>query len=230
MKVASIASRILTAVLAVAVFVLFFFGIVEVHTASQGAFTLTGIQMVFGTNVSSSTGAAANIEISAWYLFAFIFVVIAAICSCVSFKWKKATIGGIVTGAIAMITLLVFNFNNPASFADVRPISATGIHFTNVIAPVLVWCSVAAFVMSVVTLFVNDYAEVLASNGAKKTLIKRFVAFIREYKSEIKKITWPSFQTVIKNTLIVLIVCAVVGAFIWILDFGLVSLVKLIFK
>ncbi len=230
MKVASIASRILTALLAVAVFVLFFFGIVEVHTAEQGAFTLNGIQMAFGTNVSSSTGVAANIEISAWYLFALIFVVIAAICNCVSFKWKKATVGGIVTGGIAMISLLVFNFSHVASYADVRPIAATDVHFTSLIAPVLVWCSVAAFVMSIVTLFVNDYAEVLESNGAKKTLIKRFVSFIREYKSEIKKISWPNFKTVLKNTLIVLIVCLIVGAFIWVLDFGMSSLMKLLFK
>ena len=208
MKVASLASRILTALLAVAVFVLFFFGTVNVLTASQGTFTLSGIQMSFGTNVSSSTGDVANIEVSAWYLFALIFVAIAAICNCVSFKWKKATVGGIVTGAIAMITLLVFNFSEIASYADFRPINAIDLRFTT-FAPVLVWCSVAAFVMSIVTLFVNDYAEVLESNGAKKTLIKRFVSFIREYKSEIKKIRWPDIKTVVKNTIIVLIVTSI---------------------
>ncbi len=228
MKVASLASRALTALLAVAVFVLFFFGIVSVATESQGTFALSGIQMVFGTNVSSDAGQSVNIESSAWYMFAVIFVAISAICNSVSFKWKKATVGGIVTGGIAMITLLVFNFSQAASYADCRPISATAIEFT-AFAPVLVWCSVAAFVMSIVTLFVNDYAEVLESKGAKKTLAKRFVAFIREYKSEIKKISWPSFQTVLKNTLIVLIVCLIVGAFIWIEDFGLVNLIKLIF-
>ncbi len=227
MKVASLASRIFAALLAVAIPVLFFFGIVQVNSLTQGTFTLTGHQMVFGTDVSSAT-ATVNIETSAWYIFAFIFAVIAAICSCASFKWKKATVGGIVTGGIAMITLLVFNFNDVNRFADYTPIKASSAVFTP-LAAVLFWGSVAAFAMSVITLFVNDYAEVLASNGAKKTLAKRFVSFIREYKSEIKKITWPNFKTVVKNTLIVLIVCAVVGAFIWLIDFGLGNLLQLIF-
>ncbi|MBQ2704199.1 MAG: preprotein translocase subunit SecE [Clostridia bacterium] len=94
---------------------------------------------------------------------------------------------------------------------------------------VLTGCAIAFVVFSIITIFVNDYAEVLESDGAKKPLVKRFVSFIREYKSEIKKIRWPDIKTVVKNTIIVLIVCAVVGAFIWVLDFGLGNLIKWLF-
>ena len=228
MKVASLASRIITALLSIAVIVLFFMGIVTAYDA-QGTFTIAGYQMAFGTNVTSDAGTTIDLQISAWYLFAFIFMAIAAICACVSFKWKKATVGGIVTGAVSMIMMLVFSFSHISSYFDWRGIDAIDIHFAS-LAPVLTICTIAFFVMSIVTLFVNDYAEVLASNGAKKTLAKRFVSFIREYKSEIVKITWPNFKTVLKNTSIVLIVCVVVGAFIWIIDFGLGNLIELLFK
>ncbi len=228
MKVASLASRILTALLSIAIIVLFFMGIVTA-IGSQGTFTLAGYQMAFGTNATSDAGETVNMEISAWYLFTIIFMAIATICACVSFKWKKATVGGIVTGAVSMIMMLVFSFSDITAYIDWRPINLYDIHFAP-LAPVLTWCTIAFFVMSIVTLFVNDYAEVLESNGAKKTLAKRFVSFIREYVSEIKKITWPSFKTVLKNTSIVLIVCVVVGAFIWLIDFGLGNLIELLFK
>ncbi len=227
MKVASLASRILTALLAIAVIVLFFMGIVTAY-GEQGTFTLAGYQMAFGTNVTSDAGNVVDMEVSAWYLFTFVFMAISAICACASFKWKKATIGGIATGAVSMIMMLVFSFSEITKYIDWRNITLWDIHFAG-LAPVLTWCTIAFFVMSIVTLFVNDYAEVLESNGAKKTLVKRFVSFIREYVSEIKKISWPSFKTVLKNTLIVLIVCAIVGAFIWVLDFGLGNLIELLF-
>lgn len=223
------ASRIVTALLSVATLALFFVGIVEVYNA-QGTFTLAGYQMAFGTSVTSHAGdAVINLARSARYLFAFIFAVIAAICACVSFKWKKASVGGLVTGAVTMIMMLVFSFSDITRYVDLTGVEVTGPHF-NSMAPVLTWCSIAFVVMSIVTIFVNDYAEVLESNGAKKTIAKRFVSFIREYKSEIKKIVWPDFKTVVKNTLIVLIVCVVVGAFIWLADWGLVSLRALLFK
>ncbi|MBP5618088.1 MAG: preprotein translocase subunit SecE [Clostridia bacterium] len=50
-----------------------------------------------------------------------------------------------------------------------------------------------------------------------------------EYKGELKKITWPTFPVVLRNTVIVLILCAVVGIFIWAEDFGLGKLLELIF-
>ena len=138
---------------------------------------------------------------------------------------------GLVCGAVSMIMMLVFSFNKPQMYVDHRPISVarlTDIQYTE-LAAVLTICAIAFVVFSLITIFVNDYAEVLESDGAKKPLVKRFVSFIREYKSEIKKIRWPDFKTVLKNTIIVLIVCAVVGAFIWVLDFGLGNLIKWLF-
>ena len=230
MKAATMISRVITAVLAVAVLAIFFFGIVSV-TGPEGTFSLSGAQLALGSKVTSNSGVELDFNRSSWYLFTMVFVIIGALCACCSFKWKGATVGGLVCGAVSMIMMLVFSFNKPQMYVDHRPISVTkltDIQYTE-LAAVLTICAIAFVVFSLITIFVNDYAEVLESDGAKKPLVKRFVSFIREYKSEIKKIRWPDFKTVLKNTIIVLIVCAVVGAFIWVLDFGLGNLIKWLF-
>jgi preprotein translocase subunit SecE len=68
----------------------------------------------------------------------------------------------------------------------------------------------------------------LASKGEKKTICQRIGLFFRDNKSEVKKIVWPSLRDVIKNTIIVLIMCLIVGALIWAVDFGLGRLIEAI--
>lgn len=53
------------------------------------------------------------------------------------------------------------------------------------------------------------------------------IKFWRDAKGEYKKITWPTFKTVVKNTGITLIMCALVALFIILVDLGLTSLVDL---
>ena len=45
-----------------------------------------------------------------------------------------------------------------------------------------------------------------------------FVKYFRGVKSELKKVTWPSFKQVCKNTWTVILCVLVVGVFIFILD------------
>ena len=52
--------------------------------------------------------------------------------------------------------------------------------------------------------------------------------WFREMKSELKKVVWPSKQTVVKNTGTVLLCSLVIGACIWIFDFVSVSAVQMI--
>ena len=52
--------------------------------------------------------------------------------------------------------------------------------------------------------------------------------WLREMKSELKKVVWPSKQTVLKNTGTVLLCSLGIGAFIWIFDFVSVSAVQII--
>ena len=75
-------------------------------------------------------------------------------------------------------------------------------------------------------------AEVKKENWFVRTWGK-VAKYFRELRSELKKVTWPSVQTVLKNTLVVVACVICVGVFIWLFDFvagagitGLINLVK----
>ena len=52
--------------------------------------------------------------------------------------------------------------------------------------------------------------------------------WFREMKSELKKVVWPTRQTVLKNTGTVLVCSLSIGACIWIFDYVAISAVKMI--
>ena len=52
--------------------------------------------------------------------------------------------------------------------------------------------------------------------------------WLREMKSELKKVVWPNKKTVAKNTGTVLLCSLGIGACIWIFDFVVVSAVQII--
>ena len=124
--------------------------------------------------------------------------------------------------------MLVISLSSPGSFVDYRPIADVTYlsYFLNIYLCMgcLILCAVAGFA----AVLVADAIAVRESNGAKKTIPQRLVQFFREYKSEIKKVVWPGPKSVVKNTVIVLVMCLIVGAFIWLLDFGLGKLLELI--
>ena len=60
-------------------------------------------------------------------------------------------------------------------------------------------------------------AEVKKENWFKRTWGK-VCRFFRELRSELKKISWPAPKQVAKNTLIVVVSVAVLGAFIFLFD------------
>ena len=53
-------------------------------------------------------------------------------------------------------------------------------------------------------------------------------AWLREMKSELKKVTWPGKKTVLKNTGTGLLCSLLIGACIWIFDGVAYSLVQMI--
>lgn len=57
----------------------------------------------------------------------------------------------------------------------------------------------------------------------------RFLKFFRDIKSELKKVIWPTKTQLINNTITVLVICLILGAFIWGLDYGLNLLRRLIY-
>ena len=61
-------------------------------------------------------------------------------------------------------------------------------------------------------------AEVKKENWFARTW-GRIRKYFRELRSELKKVVWLTPQQVLKNALIVLACCIVVGVFIWLFDF-----------
>ncbi|MDD6023252.1 MAG: preprotein translocase subunit SecE [Oscillospiraceae bacterium] len=59
--------------------------------------------------------------------------------------------------------------------------------------------------------------EAVKENFFKRTA-KRFSKWLREMKSELKKVVWPTRNQVVQNTLVVLACVLVVGVIIWIFD------------
>jgi preprotein translocase subunit SecE len=58
----------------------------------------------------------------------------------------------------------------------------------------------------------------------------RFIGFFKDIFQELKKVTWPTREQLIKNTVTVLTVCAIIGLIIWMFDWGLSSLVNAVLK
>ena len=122
--------------------------------------------------------------------------------------------------------MLVMRLGSADEFVESRPMAnVTSVTYTSfalylVIALFLFVIAAAAY------LLIDDYVD--AKKNGKLTIGQRIVRFFRDYKSEVKKIVWPGFKDVMKNTLIVLIMCLLIGILIWVIDFGLGQLLNLV--
>jgi preprotein translocase subunit SecE len=52
--------------------------------------------------------------------------------------------------------------------------------------------------------------------------------FFKDFKGEWKKVTWPSGHTVLKNSLVVIAITAIVGVALFVVDTGLSSIIDLL--
>jgi len=60
-----------------------------------------------------------------------------------------------------------------------------------------------------------------AEKADKKKSSVKFRRFWKDFRGELKKIVWPDFKTVLKNTGIVLLTTVIIGVPVWILDYAL---------
>jgi preprotein translocase subunit SecE len=54
--------------------------------------------------------------------------------------------------------------------------------------------------------------------------------FLREVKTELKKVTWPSRKDTLSGTVIVLVTVFVIAFFLGVVDSGLSNLIKMVLK
>jgi preprotein translocase subunit SecE len=60
--------------------------------------------------------------------------------------------------------------------------------------------------------------------------LERARLFLSEVRNELKRVTWPSQKEVYATTVVVILVSVFFGVYLFVLDYGLNSLVQLIFR
>lgn len=214
--------KALVCVFSVALITLFFFDFVKVGAH----YSLTGFESAFG-----STQTVDKVDLhtykSAWYILAFLLSATTLVFGAVNFKVKGAKYATFGFSIASFVNMCVLYFGFPSKF-DYRPFGTT--KGLTTLLPFLLALIAAGVVMvlATVSMLVSDYAEVAVSKGTKITIPKRIKRFFKDYKRELKSIVWPSRSTVLKNFVVVIIMCALVGAYIWLLDFGLAELLKFV--
>ena len=226
MKALNKISQILAIVFGLGALVLFFVPFATVTSAGNDV-SFVAAQLGFGSKITVAE-TAYDMARSADILFCFILTAIAAVMSVFSFKSKLLRYVAPALGLISAVYMLVIALSNPYDFVDIRPLpEVSNVAYSNIVL-ILAIVLFVFVVAAAVYLLIDDYLEVLASKGDKKTICRRIGLFLRDNKSEVKKIVWPSLRDVVKNTIIVLIMCLVVGILIWAVDFGLGKLIELI--
>jgi len=215
--------QILSVVFGVGTLVLFFVPFANIVTNGTTV-SPVAMQLAFGTKLEVGEQVY-NLAISSHILFTFLLAVIAVLMSVFAFKSKGLRYGSSAVALITAVYLWVIALKK--GFVDVRPLEkVTSITHTSfvlilaIVALVFAACAIAY-------LFIDDYIEAKASKD-KKTIMQKVVLFFRDNKSEVKKIVWPSLRDVVKNTITVIVMCLIIGALIWAIDFGLGQLLELI--
>mgnify|MGYP002551843081 CR=1 FL=1 len=221
MKTATKVIRVILVLFSVASLVLFFFPFANLSDINV---SITGAQMSFHGTVNGS-----KLAVSADIWFCFILTAFTVLFNALTFKFKGTRWPGIITSLAASIYMLVITLNPARNFVDIRPLSNSwnSVSYTPFVLVTTI-VLFATFLCSLVYLYCSDQVEVMESKGAKLPVLKRIANFFKDYKGEVKKIVWPGFKEVIKNTLIVLLMCLLIGLFVWLVDYGLGQLLNLI--
>lgn len=222
MKAVNKISQVLTVLFSAAAVILFFMPFATVVFGGQD-YTFIGAQFAFGTAVE---GLKASLAKSGQVLFCFILALFTLLFSALTFKFKKMRYWAPGVGLVGAVYMLVRALRGAGHFIDHRPLEPASISY-EIFVWVVIGSLFAAVVFGICHLLVDDRIMVLEGK-AKYSIPQRIVRALRDYKSEVKKIVWPGPHDVVKNTLVVIAVCALIGAFIWVTDFGLSWLIRLV--
>jgi preprotein translocase subunit SecE len=59
---------------------------------------------------------------------------------------------------------------------------------------------------------------------------RKIIAYVRDSKDELKKVTWPTREEVTSFTIVVVVTLLVISFFLWFVDSGLMYLTKTLVK
>ncbi len=229
MKVINKICQIFAIVSGVAALALFFVGNFATITGTVGKSILSGAQLAFGGSAELASGVKMAQSAHIWLCL--IIAILGTVFSALTFKFKAMKFAAPAATFISAVYMLVVSLGSSYKYVDYRtnPVGGFGkVLSVNYESSVLVITALlfAATAFGIAYLLISDK---LAVAGTKKlTIPRRIIAFFRDYKSEVKKIAWPNLKFVVKNTFVVLVICAIIGAFIWALDWGLANLLDLL--
>lgn len=141
--------------------------------------------------------------------------------------------GGFIAAIAAVIVVLICVLSNLNMFSD---LAAMGLGKWLDYFFATITAQKVCFFIAVVVFIIGVYCYFAGKAKAKKAGEEtRFVPtpiakYFRDTKGEFKKITWPTFSAVVRNTGVTLAVCAVLGLVICLIDFGLGALIELLLK
>lgn len=227
MKTVNKICYILTAVFGLASLALFFTNFATIYSDGT-AVNFVGAALGFGAKKTLADGTVVDMARSADILFCFILTAIGFVVSIFAVKSQGARYFSPALGLVSAIYTLVMALSSPWKFVDTRSTpSIPSITNLEYYGKSVLLTAISLFVFTafgIAYLLIDDHVRCLESKN-RKSIPARIVAFFRDYKSEVKKIVWPGFKEVVRNTVIVLIICLLIGIIIWLLDFGLGNLI-----
>lgn len=60
--------------------------------------------------------------------------------------------------------------------------------------------------------------------------IKQLLQFFKDSRDELKKVTWPDREEVTSFTVVVIVAVCVISVFLWLVDTGIMALIKVVMK
>ncbi len=73
----------------------------------------------------------------------------------------------------------------------------------------------------------EDAKNAKSDKSKKPGIFRKIGKFFRDTKAEFTKIVWPTFPSVVRNTLVTLALCLILGLLIFAVDTGLSKLITL---
>jgi len=60
--------------------------------------------------------------------------------------------------------------------------------------------------------------------------IKQLLQFFKDSREELKKVTWPDREEVTSFTVVVIVAVCVISVFLWLVDTGIMTIIKVVMK
>ncbi len=141
--------------------------------------------------------------------------------------------GGFIAAIAAVVVMLICVLSNLNMFSDLASMGFGAwldYFFAKITAQkVCFFIAVAVLVIGLYCYF-SGKAKAKKAGDETKFVPAPIAKYFRDTKGEFKKITWPTFKTVVRNTGVTLAVCAILGLVICLFDAGLGALIDLLLK